>query len=149
MKSYAALAALVAGLTDINENPNAPLFGPGNARQLVTEMRPGLVCGARGTIAATGAAVVIGGEEGDGVDVVNADLLRFDPEHIVIINETDGITFEFIKGMAAGTAIEHGIAVNGTRLTAADGITLGESKITIGTAIAAAGKTLHYFAVGR
>ncbi len=87
-----------------------------------------------GTMTGTGAAL-------------DSPALPFDPAIVIIINETDLSIHIHAPSMAAGEAAEIKLAV---AFTAADAITLGVKKFTLGTHanLNAAADVLHFIAIG-
>lgn len=144
--TYATLATLMASLGNIHGNPEFPGFGPGQAKQLLDELAPGIACLAYGSVAGTGSAIKVGSDADDGGDdVVNADFLKFDPLFVLVLNKTDGTIFFHIAGMAAASYI------TGAAYVGANGITLRTNGFTLGTAAAlnTAEDELFYLAIGR
>lgn len=92
----------------------------------------GIVRGCSGHITADGTAVTLE--------------LGFNPQHVIVINETDAIRWELIAGMAATKTTK----LTGTPTFAVDtgsAIVLnGDGTVTLSATLAANGKSLVWFA---
>lgn len=92
----------------------------------------------------------IGSYTGDGA--AQNIKLGFVPDHVHIVNETDGdATFEWFSGMTDGHALQEVAAGTKSRITA-NGVSAYEGDnsnapgFTIGTALSESGKTFRYVA---
>lgn len=73
--------------------------------------------------------------------------LPFDPAVVFVYNETTLATFMMLPSMAAGKALKE-ITAGTKSLLAANGITLGVGKVTLGTSVQTTSDVLHVLAIG-
>lgn len=144
--------ALLTALNALGSNngPNGPYLDGAHIARLIKEhLLPELTATAVGSFTADGGAMIVGGVEDDeeaGVYVYNARMALGTPISVRITNETDGLTWQWITGMAADTALQIGGDTDGPgALIAVNGITVAAGQFTIGAgAINVNDEDLHY-----
>lgn len=145
--------ALLTALNALGSNngPNGPYLDGAHIARLIKEhLLPELTTTVVGNFVADGGAMIVGGVEDDeeaGVYVYNARMALGTPISVTITNETDGLTWKWVTGMAADSAIQIGgnAAGGAGALVAVNAITVAAGQFTIGTgAVNVNGEELHY-----
>lgn len=84
-----------------------------------------------------------GGFTGDGTATTVS--LGFNPNHVIVVNETDAIRWEKISGMAAANSVKT-VTAGTTTVDTGSAITWADGILTLSATLAASAKVIAWYA---